>query len=408
MAFQTGTATDYLDLLSKVVAFVTTANAVEAAVADGGNVGNGSVSQPTADDAAPSETWTLACTNATVPATFSVTGSVSGVQTAATSGVAYNDIVQFTITAGGTPWSVGDEFTFDVVQTLGALKWTELDNSTAGFTTNGQVFLQAPGLAGVEEIFVNIEAKSAPASNRFYWRLQGATSYNDALAFDAQLGAIPTGQGVPLLFLDDDVLSYRLAANGQRFVLVVYVGTVVESCYCGLLDRLEQPAVYPYPLFIGAMHWDETENFADTATVHSFFLIDFSNSSTAKSVAHLYLPGGVWTRLRDYDQGVASSATPSMVIAPNGTQAADFAIVPSRSGQYTVFPSVVSVHRHVYGAEAGNLNGECSPVGVLDGVGFVTGHGLTSGDLLGPSDEWEAFQNAFRTDVVDFAAIKRS
>ncbi len=88
--------------------------------ADGGNTGNGSMSIPVVSSATLTETITVACT---VPGgsgvgQFSVTGSVSGALGTATSNVEFVDADQkmrFTITAGGTPWAVSDQFTFSTV-----------------------------------------------------------------------------------------------------------------------------------------------------------------------------------------------------------------------------------------------------------------------------------------------------
>ena len=77
-------------------------------------VGNGTmtgvaVNQATAVD----ELWTVVATS---PTTFNVTGFVSGAQGSASTGVPYNNgIVSFTLNVGGTPFSIGDTFTFNVV-----------------------------------------------------------------------------------------------------------------------------------------------------------------------------------------------------------------------------------------------------------------------------------------------------
>lgn len=78
--------------------------------------GNGTMSSITVDqDTAVDELWTVTATNAT---TFTVTGFVSGSQGNATVGVPYNNgIVAFTITAGVTPFTGGDAFTFNVTST---------------------------------------------------------------------------------------------------------------------------------------------------------------------------------------------------------------------------------------------------------------------------------------------------
>lgn len=82
-------------------------------VTAGSNTGNGTVSTPTVTAIrAALETWTLTAISATV---FRVSGSVSGPQANASTGVAYNNgIVAFTITAGGTPFVANDSFTFAI------------------------------------------------------------------------------------------------------------------------------------------------------------------------------------------------------------------------------------------------------------------------------------------------------
>ncbi len=61
-----------------------------------------------------SQKWTLTATSSS---NFTVSGSLSGVQAAATVGTPYdNGIVAFTITAGGTPFIAGDKITFDVIR----------------------------------------------------------------------------------------------------------------------------------------------------------------------------------------------------------------------------------------------------------------------------------------------------
>ena len=73
-----------------------------------GTMGAISVDQATAVD----ELWTLTATSST---SFTVDGFVSGSQGTATVGTLYNNgIVSFTITAGNTPFSNGDAFTFNV------------------------------------------------------------------------------------------------------------------------------------------------------------------------------------------------------------------------------------------------------------------------------------------------------
>ena len=84
-----------------------------------GNTGNGSLTGVLTIDGVVAETWTITATSTGPSATFSVVGSVSGGHAAATSGTPYdNGFVSFSISDGGTPYIVGDDFTFDTVRTI--------------------------------------------------------------------------------------------------------------------------------------------------------------------------------------------------------------------------------------------------------------------------------------------------
>lgn len=121
MAYKTGTATGHEDLLEQFRLWIAGYGTNASAVADPGNVGGGSLGSITTKPATVTETITAVCTDDTVPATFTISGSVSGVfGTTATAGVAYlNSKVGFTITASGTAFAIDDAFT--IAMTVGAM-----------------------------------------------------------------------------------------------------------------------------------------------------------------------------------------------------------------------------------------------------------------------------------------------
>lgn len=96
----------------------------ETATADAGNIGTGTCSAiETKPFKTKNELWTLTCTlgGADGVATFSVVGATSGNVGTATSGTQFSTGsgaggVKFTLTAGGTNWSIGDKFTFTTKQ----------------------------------------------------------------------------------------------------------------------------------------------------------------------------------------------------------------------------------------------------------------------------------------------------
>ena len=90
----------------------------------GSNTGNGSVSFVAVKPfKTKNENWTLTCTTPGGDGTakFSVVGSVTGSIGPATSGTEFSTLnaaggLKFTITAGSTPWSLNDSFTFSTKQ----------------------------------------------------------------------------------------------------------------------------------------------------------------------------------------------------------------------------------------------------------------------------------------------------
>lgn len=128
MAKETGTATDYLDLVNRLRLFLTGAGTYAAPGYTG--TGNGTLSDIEPKPIAVTETWTLTCTTGGGPGVgvFSVTGSVSGAQAAATVGQFYeNTLIEFLINDGSTNFVVSDQFTINVTQgqmTAAGDEWT--------------------------------------------------------------------------------------------------------------------------------------------------------------------------------------------------------------------------------------------------------------------------------------------
>lgn len=137
MAWTTGTATGHEDLLEKFRKWICGYGTAAAAVAGGGNTGNGTVGSIDTHPASVTETITLTATSAT---NFTVSGSVTGALAAATVGTPYTSaVIDFTITAGGTAFIAGDTFTIAV--TVGGM-------SSAGYAWEDQTTLTSEVLVG--------------------------------------------------------------------------------------------------------------------------------------------------------------------------------------------------------------------------------------------------------------------
>jgi hypothetical protein len=128
MSFQAQTATNFADLVQRIVTFLTaTGHAFGKALT---GTGNGDLINYNGTATSVAETWTLTATSAT---TFTVVGSVSGAQANATVGTPYTTArIAFTITAGGTPYVAGDQWKIST-----SPKWTLTRDITGMWSTGG-------------------------------------------------------------------------------------------------------------------------------------------------------------------------------------------------------------------------------------------------------------------------------
>lgn len=115
--FETGTASDYLDLLEKIDTFLTATGSAFGLQFSG--AGNGTLTAYKGGASSIAETFEIEATDAT---TFSVTGSISGSIGTATAGSAFSHAkLSFLISSGSTPFVAGDLFTLST-----APAWTRL------------------------------------------------------------------------------------------------------------------------------------------------------------------------------------------------------------------------------------------------------------------------------------------
>jgi hypothetical protein len=247
MAFKIGYANGYKDLLIALKGFLTSAKKAYN-IAAGENTGDGYVSAERASTAPVDETWTLTATSAT---NFTVTGSVSGAQAAATVGTAYdNGIVAFTIIAGDTAFVATDSFTFDVADGLGATEvYTEKryddDYDGAG---EYELILMGPGTAGTDEIYTAIQTIKSAGDDYYNWRLCGMTAYSDV---ELQYMVGRTQGRLPRMLMWNEKISYWFVANGRRYIVVAKISGVYEACYMGFALPYGLPTQFPYPMVVG-------------------------------------------------------------------------------------------------------------------------------------------------------------
>lgn len=164
MSYITGTATDFLDLLQKVHDYVVDKGTAYGLRYEG--VGNGTINDLRGGAGSVAETITVTFTGASA---FNVVGSVSGSLPGGTVGTPYSESeVEFELTAGGTAFQSGDEFTFST-----APKWTSLREAYG--TKSYSASLGNTGSRGFANVFEGIHGPGSNINDE--WRVDSGVSF---------------------------------------------------------------------------------------------------------------------------------------------------------------------------------------------------------------------------------------
>jgi hypothetical protein len=342
----------------------------------GARTGTGTLTGTEASPTSVSETWTLTATSAT---NFTVSGSVSGAQAAATVGTPYSiSKLVFLLTAGGTAFVAGDVFTIPVVRGAAAvagisydiLRYTTVDAEASGY----ELIMRAHGLTGLEDIYIGLRTYHNISAD-YYNLLAGVfTGYVPGNTFDTQPGA--SLAGVPA---HNNRIDYWLSMNGQRIAMGMKVGTpVFEHFYLGKFLPYSRPSQYPYPVVCGGMLVGAAAT-RFSETTHDFYLR--GNSASGR----LRTPGG-WINAFCYPWGNSYIA---------GTSSSGLSLQLRDTGtQYSLLP--VELHDN-----SANLYGQ------LDGIHYISGfNNAVENTLVIGGVNYVVMQSVNRTGHTDYYAMR--
>lgn len=337
------------------------------------------------------ETWALVCTNAGT-GTFSVTGSVSGAQAAATVGVPYdNGKVAFTLTNVTAAAVLSDQiaFTSHAGTLVAAGQAWELIKQTAPVADEVHVFLRGLGNAGADQIFVGLRAYKNVAQDYFNVELFGGTGYLETqTSVSAMPGVSPSGVNVCML---NGSMPYWFIANGRRVTFVIKVSTVYQSAYMGFILPTGTPNEYPYPLVIGGSHsannrrWSDSQVSGALGSQHRAF---FNPNGGLK----MRDKGGTWMNFQNYSYSSGEFSVSTNCTTPFK----DVKFHQTLGGTYVLYP--VTLH-----SSSPSLN----VLGDFEGVFMVSGISNPSENIVqsGGVDHL-VVQNTYRTDAGEYAAFK--
>lgn len=346
----------------------------------GAGTGNGTLTGVEASPTSVSETWTLTCTAGGPTGTFSVVGSVSGAQAAATVGTPYSVArIKFLINDGSVDFTVGKTFTIPVTQGAASAAGIAYEivryTTVAGEASGHELIMKAPGLTGLEEIYIGLRTYHSVASD-YYNVLAGVfTGYVPGNTFDTQPGAFLAGCPA-----HNNRIDYWLTMNGQRIALAMKVGTpVYEHVYLGKFLPYARPSQYPYPVICGGTLVGAAATRFSEST-HDFYL-----RGAASARMGLRTPGG-WISPWCYPWGNAFLTGTSA--SSTQLQARD------TETQYPLLP--VELHDN-----SANLYGQ------LDGIFHVSGfNNAVENTLTIGSDDYVVMQSVARTGHTDYYAMR--
>lgn len=229
--------------------------------------GTGTLTALNVDAGAIPETVTILFTTAT---SFMVTGSESGSLGSGTVGSAFACAVcSFTIVVGGTAFTAGDTFKFNVVD-----GWVV--NRDAG----GELIVSNVGNSGQQSVCVGFKIVGDSL------QLMSALAYTD-VTFGTQPGAY-AGQYINLW---SGAMPLWIVSDADSVTVVAKVSTVFQTGFVGFLSTLVSPLSYAAPLYVGGTS-STALPYTSTSDNHSTFALQLSSASVK---TYKYRDGaGVW------------------------------------------------------------------------------------------------------------------
>jgi hypothetical protein len=290
MSWMTMEATDYKDCLDQVRQFTQKEFKVGAVTPGGGNTGDGVVYGASATHNSVAETWTLTATSAT---NFTVSGSVSGAQAAATVGTPYSiDEVSFIINDGDASFVSSDSFTF--AASASTAEWVQ-DRWDTNYDGSGGYELIQHGIGGgSDEIYVGYNTKTDD-STYWNWLATGLTGFNTLNTMVDQPGYFPYYDCMNNASFDFTCIFTA------RHIKVIPTAVTGEqgSSYEGWLLPHATPSQWVSPMFGGGSTDDEAQVVGGTESDHTCYWNALSNEKSGA-----VLDASVWNEINRFTRSI--------------------------------------------------------------------------------------------------------
>lgn len=292
----------------------------------------------------------------------------------------------------------------------GSQNWTNLADNVVG--DERFVYLRGPGLAGTDEIHINIRRYEDIVAGARNWEVRYSTGYDSGLAYDNQPG-VSLAQYFALTQAEvTPNIQYWFFANGRRFMVVAKISTVYLSMYAGLFLPYATPSEYPLPICVmtGAEQEDSVYNEGNEEVTGFFNPKSLLLGVTTIGSNSIRTPGGAVIRAWNEDSNNTSDVTRTANIWPNDIQETGFpagattrepatdsyTMSTNDDDSYTLLPFVIWSLRISQGV-----------LGELDGVFWVSGRDNSAeNNITIGADNYVCHQSANQSNIDEFAAFK--
>lgn len=347
------------------------------------------------DGISGTETWTLTCTAAATNAgTFSVVGSVSGAQAAATVGAPYNNgRISFTLVDGGADFAVSDAFTV----------------THTGITAGGEqrvLVFRSKGLTGADtNLYHTYTQEFYPAVDRWFVGVRNHSAYSNLAATYAQANITPSTRRIRLV---NSSMPAVFIADGRCAKMLVESASTARQCnYSGFFIPHADPSLseYPFPCFTGGSCSVTASGTPDTYAGTDYAAFFVADNYSASSSAIFFPTTNAWSDVSVFSNGARVSAQSGVLrILPWCCD--DASIIHGASfkssgavDRITTIPSLIV-----------STKTECLGVlGEFSGVSFVSGHAVAAWDKITiGSTDWLVWNSPKQEANYCYAAFELS
>lgn len=308
------------------------------------------------------------------------------------------------------------------------------------------IFRGTGGTSPEKEIYFAIQTLGLSTTGYYNWQIRGLTGFATSSPQYVKLADQPGLSPPCYILLQNTTMTYWFIANNRRVMGCVKTGSSYQLFYIGFLNPYATDAEYPYPMCVFGTSDVESDLFSSTVTRVSSFVHPGSSSNSRDSLPTTGVPFPS-DRGNGYVRFVDGFWWPVKNFSGDGTESifidgqAIFHVYPQAGGTPTHVPDPQEINRWdewsqfrstISGSTPGKevIRGFGSPeyttlwpltiigmeseqiVGDLDGCYWCPqAGGITSEDTItdfGESPEVEhlIFQSVWRTDRSSFMAMR--